>query len=248
MHRFILSVAACALLTVAVSAADVWETPKPFIEWSDKELEKVMTDSPWAGKGSLTHARAGAGFGPVPDWKLIVAVRSALPMKQAIVREDVGAGGTIRPEHQQLLGAPEQAYVISISGIPQALGPQLQTTADQAQLRRKDKDPIMAAQASVIMIGKDGKPVAMAPPPAPRPQIVLVQRGGGGRGGGGVGSFGAPPRDDSGVTVTLLLAFPKDDPITADDREFEFASVIGTYNVKRTFKLKDMTFGGELAL
>ena len=48
--------------------------------------------------------------------------------------------------------------------------------------------------------------------------------------------------------MTLVLGFPKTTPITAQDQEFEFSTVLGSYNVKRTFKLKDMVFMGALAL
>ena len=63
-------VAAWAAMVLVASAADVWET-KPFTEWSDKEVEKLLIDSPWAGKASLTHAREGANLG-LPDWKLML--------------------------------------------------------------------------------------------------------------------------------------------------------------------------------
>ena len=53
-----------SLLAAVASAAAVWDT-KPFMEWSDKDMEKLLTDSPWAGKATLTHEREGANLGPV---------------------------------------------------------------------------------------------------------------------------------------------------------------------------------------
>ena len=29
------------------------------MEWSDKDMEKLLTDSPWAGKATMTHERRG---------------------------------------------------------------------------------------------------------------------------------------------------------------------------------------------
>ena len=52
-------IAGCVLGCAVLSAADVWDT-KPYAQWTDKEVEKILTDSPWAGKASLTHARQGA--------------------------------------------------------------------------------------------------------------------------------------------------------------------------------------------
>jgi hypothetical protein len=97
-------------------------------------------------------------------------------------------------------------------------------------------------QATAMLFDKDGNPVETPQASAPAAEIVRVQRGGGGRGGVGGGG------QDDGVTATLLLGFPKDDAITAEDNEFEVITVIGAYNVKRTFKLKDMVFNGALAM
>ncbi len=236
------SVAVWALALAAVAAAEVWDT-KPFLEWSDKDVEKVLTDSPWAGKAALTHARQGANLGTVPEWKLVVALRSALPVRQALVRGDVGAGGALQPQHEQLLASAEGFYVIALSGIPRSLAPQLQTVADAAVLRRRGKDPIAATQGSAVMVDKDGRPAAFHDPrTAPGLQIVPVLQRGGGRGGAG----GAA--DTSGITATLVLGFPTADPITAADQEFDFTTQIGAYNVKKTFKLRDMLFRGALAL
>jgi hypothetical protein len=224
----------------AAGAAGVWDT-KPFTQWTDKELEKVLTDSPWAGNASLTHARQGANLGSVPDWKIVIAIRSALPMKQALVRGEIGPGGTLTAQHQGVLAATEPFYLVSIGGIPRNFLPQLQAVADAALLKPKGKAPIAATQASAMMFDKDGKPVPSASILSLRPQFVRVAQRGGARGGGGFA-------DNSGITATLVLGFPKDAPLAATDQEFEVTTVIGTYNVKKTFKLKDMVFMGALAL
>jgi len=232
----------------ALGAAGVWDT-KPYAEWTDKDVDKVMTDSPWAGKGSLTHAREGANLGSVPDWELVVAVRSALPFKQAIVRRQIGLKGTPTPEHEGLLAATEEFYVVSLGGIPRALAPQLQKVADAAELRRRGKEPLKATQGSMMMFDKNGLQISRAT--FDEPQILRVaQRGGGGGGarGGGFGAGAGGGQDNSGITATLVLGFPKTTPITAADNEFEFGTTIGNYHVKRTFKLKDMVFKGQLAL
>ena len=37
------------LFALCMWAADFWAT-KPFTDWSEKEVQKVLTDSPWVGK------------------------------------------------------------------------------------------------------------------------------------------------------------------------------------------------------
>lgn len=251
-----------AVMAVVVSAAGVWDE-KPFTQWSDKDVDKLLTDSPWAGKGSLTHERAGSNLGPVPEWKLIISVRSALPMKQALLRKQLGAGVTPSAEQEAALAVPDARYVLAIGGIPRSLQPQLTKSAQSAQLRVHGRQPISATDASVFLFDKDGK---LVPPPAPAsptpPQASLpggalivpaAQRGGGGggfggggfgRGGVGGGGFG---EDKSGITATLIVEFPRTNAITVADQEVELSTVIGNYAVKHTFKLKDMMYKGALA-
>src|ERR1700733_2327727 len=50
---------------LALWAADVWQA-KPFTEWSDKDIAKIMSDSPWAKKVSVTLPTSGRGGGGPP--------------------------------------------------------------------------------------------------------------------------------------------------------------------------------------
>src|SRR5688500_13617773 len=184
MRRTGIVLAVWAMTWAAATAAGVWDA-KPFAQWTDKELEKVLTDSPWAGKASLTHAREGANLGSVPDWKLIIAVRSALPLRQALVRGDIGVGGTLTAQHQTLLATEEPLYLVSIGGIPRTFVPQLQAVADAAAIKPKGRAAIMASQASAMMFDKNGRPVPTASLTTQAQTVRVAQRGG--RGGAGSG-------------------------------------------------------------
>jgi hypothetical protein len=252
-----------AVMAVALSAAAFWEE-KPFTQWSEKDAEKILTDSPWAGKASITHEKAGADLGPVPDWKLIVSVRSATPVRQAMARQQLLAGAEASPDLESNLATPHPRYAFAIAKIPQFYRTQLAKSAQVATLKLKGKS-VNATEASVMLLDKDGNVVQ---PPAPGPggpgrgrqqastgvQIVPVAQRGGGGGGFGGGGFGGGGfggggfgEDKSGITATLFLEFPKGDPITLADGEVELSTVIGTYQVKKTFKLKEMVFKGMLA-
>jgi hypothetical protein len=240
-------------MSVAVSAANVWDE-KPFTQWTDKDVQKVTTDSPWAGKASLTHEREGANLGPVPDWKLVISVRSALPIKQALLRKQLGPGAAPSPEQESDLSKADARYVLAISNIPRTYLQQLTKSAQMAQLRPKGKPAISATDASVYLFDKNGR-VITEPPPGAKPQastavqlVPVAQRGGGFGGGGFGGGFGSGQQDNSGITATLILEFPRTAALTAHDGEVELWTVIGGYGVKRTFKLKDMVFKGVLAL
>ena len=259
MKTLKLSAIFCAAMAVTLSAAAVWEE-KPFMQWSAKDVEKILTESPWAGKASLTHEKAGADLGPVPDWKVIISVRSATPIRQALARRQLLAGGTASPELEANLAVPHPRYAFAISGIPQFYRTSLGKSAQAATMKLKGM-LIMATEASALLYDKEGNVVQ---PPAPAPggpgrgrqqastevQIIPVaQRGGGGGGfGGGGGGFGGGGFEDkSGITATLFLEFPKTDPIVPLDGDVELSVVIGGYQLKKTFKLKEMVYKGALA-
>ena len=243
-----------AVAVALASAAEVWET-KPFPEWSDKDIEKLMNDSPWAGKASLTHAAGGGERGPVPEWKVIVAVRSALPIRQAFVRRSLGPGVAPTPEVEKILATSPTIYVIALGGFSRMQQMALGKAGQATVLKPKGKDPIPASAGSVMLLDKDGNPM---PTPAPRGRqasagdlqiLTVAQRGGGGfgGGGGGVGGGGGFGGANDGSTAMLIVEFPKTTAITAADGEVEVATVVDRYNVKKTFKLKDMMFQGSFA-
>jgi hypothetical protein len=238
----------------------VWES-KPFTDWTDKETQAVLTDSPWAGKGSLTHARAGGSGGAVPDWKITVSWRTALPIRQALVRQQIGQGGKLAPEQQAILTAADPHYIIAVEGVPGMYAGAFQAIGMQTTLERDGKAPIAPTQGVVQLFDKKGKPIEQLPqrgggrPGAVAPSLSAGAPapgqgpGGGGRGGGGrAGGFGGFGGGDDGSTATMIFGFPKTDPITAADKEVEFSTTIGAYHLKRKFHVKDMVLNGEPSL
>ncbi len=244
-----------SLLAAVASAAADWDT-KPFMEWSDKDVQKLLTDSPWAGKASLTHEREGANLGPVPEWHLIVSVRSAEPIRRAVARQLLAGGLPASPDLEANLAAPYPRYAIAIAKIPQFYLTQLQKSAQGTVLRVKGQN-LSPIGGAVQLLDKNGKEVQPPPARGPQPkpqasagvQIVPVAQGGGGFGGGGFGGggFGGGGFKDDGTTATMILEFPKVEGLTSSDGEVEVTTVIGGYKIKRIFKLKEMMFKGALA-
>lgn len=50
------------LAGMALWAADVW-VAKPYTEWTDKDIQKIMSDSPWSKRVTVTFEFAGGGGG-----------------------------------------------------------------------------------------------------------------------------------------------------------------------------------------
>ncbi len=106
------------LAAASARAAEFWET-KPFTAWSDLELQQVLTNSPWSQAVGVTLPAFIPGTSI--DLRLLLSWRSALPMKQAMVRSAIGAAGTVSPTQQEVLGRAEEGYVLTLAGMPAAL-------------------------------------------------------------------------------------------------------------------------------
>jgi hypothetical protein len=242
MRRLAFGVALSMAAVGALSAAGFWET-KPFATWSDKELQEVLTDSPWSrtvnvvlntvgragggdAEGAGGGARGGGGGGGIdndggggggrragsrgggypvvpPQLKLLVSWRSAQPMKQAAVRNQVGMGGAVPEEMQQALERTEPIYVVTLSGLPVRYQRMLGDMKAGTFLKRGKQAAIAATEAGA---------------------------------------------QQTAAGIVVVFGFPKEDAITIDDKEIEFVTRLGTFDIKKKFGLKDMVFHGKLEL
>jgi hypothetical protein len=93
----VLVVLVIAVLTVR--AEDFW-IKKPWNQWSKDECNKILTDSPWSRKwskasvtvsaalpGSSGQSSEGAGGEKSPEVFYYVQLRSSLPVREAVVRQ-----------------------------------------------------------------------------------------------------------------------------------------------------------------
>jgi hypothetical protein len=95
------------------------------------------------GSGRGGGGSRGVGFPtPVPQLKLTLSWRSALPMKEALVRDQVGAGGIIPAETQDVLSRGESLYVVTIMGLPTRYARSLDSMKAETFLKRNNKPPI----------------------------------------------------------------------------------------------------------
>ncbi len=208
-------------------AADFWK--KPFMQWSDKDVMKMTTDSPWAKSASVSMtgpaapAVAPGGFGGgapggpqgggVPDFappsfEVVARWQTALPIRQALVRLKYGAEADKSPDAQKVLAEEERSYEIVLSG-PLA-----------AFLPGKPEDSAKALTEVTALSSRRTGEI--------KPSQIEV---------------GKPGR-----SMDVLFVFPRSMPFTVDDQEVEFSTKLGTSKVKYKFKLKDMVFDGKLEM
>ncbi len=254
MKKACLSVLVALLFGAAtLIGAEFWEKKK-YPEWTEKEVRKMLSDSPWArpveirldamgagrggggargrrggGGGGFPDASVGTGMGggvdegggggmgrgggiPTPDVIPTVTVhvrwRTALPIKQALVRARFGDEASSSPEAAKFLSAQETHCIVEIAGVP---APMLRAKPDElkagAQLRIKDKPPIQAVD---IKAGRDQN----------RVNLYLVF-----------------PRGQDGAPL-----------IAVEDKEVEVVLKAGQLDIRRKFRLKEMIFDGKLEI
>jgi hypothetical protein len=219
------------LFAFCLMAADFWQ--KPYTEWSDKDLQKMIANSPWAhtisiSSGPIVAPDAGGGGGgrgggrggpqggggadaPIPGTRepeIAARWQSALPIRQAFVRLKYGAEADKSDDAKKYLEKEPMTYEIILSG---PLQPFLRgkpddvakTLSDVTFLTTKEKG---AVKSTSIQVGK------------------------------------------SGASMDVLISFPRSTPYTVDDKDVEFSTKLGTSTVKIKFHLKDMVYNGKLEM
>ena len=218
------------LIGAGLVAADFW-VEKDFTTWSDKEVSKMLDDSPWAKQvriivsGGLAEGQGpqlipqGAGvtggqpsratqFDRIQRAEVTVTWASAQPIKQASVLQAFGLGAPISAGGQQVLDRSEPAYVVIVTDLPMAfswLAGTGEVLKSETVLLRKDRTPIAPVDIRLFNSAET-------------------------------------------QSLTLVVQFPRTDPITLDDKDVEFITKLGADEIKKKFKLSDMVFAGQLAL
>jgi hypothetical protein len=237
------------LITAAVLlAADVW-TKAP-ADWSPKDVEKILTDSPWADRMQIETGQRGM-IGNADDGKgamqgnltapVTVMWRTALPIRQAIAKSNPTPANENEPTVSVLL----------LSGFPG------QFRADASDVAKLTADTVIKVKGK-----PDIHPTTVELPPAPAfaskggpgapgavvPGGAAPAAGAGGGKGGAKGGFGGGPSGFGGGTFNLVMAFPKNLGLAVEDKEFELQTKVGKMTIRKKFKLQDMVYSGKLEL
>ena len=244
-----------ALLPVALFAAEAWEA-KPFEAWSDKDLQKVVSNSPWArqtralltGAAARENGPAASGVGDASTNQVAGAGAG---------RGSGGAGGAGRlgaaPSDFDPTGQAGQQ-----PGVPVIIRWQTALPLRQAQMRGKygkeaatspDSQKFLAQEPMLYVVSVAGLPGAMVSGGAGDQAKQNIARS------ASLTAKGKEPLRPLGVefvpngsAVDVLIGFPRTIPLTLEDQEVEFSSQIGPAAVKYKFKLKDMLLHGKLEL
>jgi hypothetical protein len=231
--------------------SEVWNA-KPAAEWTDADIERILTKSPWVketavsftpgspgggagggggGRGGGGGGRGGGGKGggggmggggAAPQFKAIVRWESARPILDA----------RKKPLPPQIAAN----YIITVSGLPMTGGarPGQKSGARSKFLPEQEGQPPAAGdqaqrrQAMLARIKESSKLTVKGKDPA-APNAVDMS-----------------PNQQSPV---IVLGFSREAlPLTAADKEVVFTTKVGPFEVKAKFALKDMLYQGKLEL
>jgi len=216
------------LEALAHASGEFWNDKTPG-EWSDKEIERLLTKSPWAREasaemnfsgmsapdsggrgGGMPGGRGGGppmgGGGPggpgggMPNMKATVRWESAEPVREASKR--------------QFPSDPQGSYVTAVSGSMPRGG-----AGRESAGRVPPQNMIQGLRETTVLQRKGGNAIA--------PVHIETASGDG----------------------TVLFDFPNDaGPISPHDKEVLFRTRMGPFELKVKFVPKEMRYRGKLAL
>jgi hypothetical protein len=238
--------AALFLSPLTLCAADVW-VAKPYTAWSDKDIRKIMTDSPWSRSVSvildvipLGALLRGRGSAPAPNGPGIAETGGGL---------GVGGPQGVQSPPPVPPGPPKTTVIVrwqSATVVQQALvKAQYGDKAGSSPEAQKRLEPNAAyyiiavgnlpasqklrdAEARKALLGMTTLTVNGRDHPIAARDVVYVEAGEG--------------------MIEARFLFPRDFVLTADDKEVEFATMFGKAAVKAKFNLKSMVINGKLGL
>jgi hypothetical protein len=238
--------------------ADFWQQKK-FMEWSDKDVNRLLSDSPWCkpvsvalqsggggGGGGRGGGRGGRGGGGGMPTTVDASQGSAGGMGGG-GRGGGGEGGEMGGGGEGGVTPTITVSVRWLTALPvkqanwrSRLGDAVETSAEaKASLEKKEESYI---------VGLLGLPARMATMEPDKFKEMLKSKTSLNRKGKDPLTPAAVDVRQQDQSLVILYQFAKKDPIVLDDKEVEFSSTIGALSFKKKFKLKDMVYNGDLAL
>jgi hypothetical protein len=115
-RQFAVNIVAVLLVAGTLFGQEFWDK-KQYPTWTNEEVTRLTTNSPWAKELKVT---AGG-----QDVNLMITWLTAMPIKQAFLKERMDAGGILADSAKEIMADKEDYYAIGVTGIPKDLARQL---------------------------------------------------------------------------------------------------------------------------
>lgn len=232
---------------VSLLAADFWQG-KAYTEWSDKDLHRMISNSPWA------HAISISGGGDM--MRSGGSNRRSMGEAGSTMNDDGGFGGPGGGGGRRR-GNPSDDTPSAPPPLEMVIRWQSALPVRQALVRMKYGSEAATSPEAKKILGEDGEVYVIAVTGVTRGML---------RGQGDAlkqslmehasltakGKDAVKPADvrigQSGRAIEAYFLFPRTAAFTLDDKEIEFGAKFEGVNLKQKFHLKEMIFDGKLAL
>jgi hypothetical protein len=245
---------------VALWAADFWQT-KPFTSWDQKEAQKLLLDSPWARRVSISLAtnpqsggkgggRGGRGGGGPAGDSIDPGIAGGAPgATPGIAETGGGRGGGFGAGSSDtgVAQVPSLALLVSFrSALPlrQALA-KIKYGAEAGTSPEAKK--LVEDKQEYYIVGVAGLPVYVQPHDDDDKKRILIQTLLSAKGKDPLTAMDVQFSMD-GRNVDAYFIFPRTTEFTPNDKEVEFNTKVGGLTIKDRFNLKNMVINGKLEM
>jgi hypothetical protein len=233
------------LFALCAWAADFWQ--KPPDQWSDKDVQKMLTNSPWAREYTLSLP-PGQGFGDAgggaPEGGGGGGGRGGRGGGGGGGGEGGGGGGA--PGSTNVQQMPPQVIVRWQSALPIRQAFVRVKFGAQAGTSPEAKQIVDRAEMEYVIVLSGNLKRLLMPSPTLQKDFMAVSE---------LSVKGKDPVRPSAVDIALqqdandmVFHFPRTTPFTADDKEIEFETKFGQIPIKVKFKPKEMVYSGKLEM
>lgn len=238
--RFGVVFAAC---TATVFAAQRWGS-KPYTEWSSEDVERLLTDSPWAKQASASFgAPEREEMGVTPPAGASGPPGSQAPVTRSSSRgvsDGKWDGGVSRNVDGELPTLPVTVRWESALPVRQALL-RSRDAGGNAPVAESDKNYIVTV---IGLVSRGAGANAESDLQQLQDQLMRTS---------GILRKAKPPITPEAVKIdsstgAIHILFPRTNPIALNDKEVTFATQFGSMKVRQRFRLKDMVYRGKLEL
>jgi hypothetical protein len=228
-----------ALGAVPVLGADNWNK-KPE-EWSDKDIQKLLTNSPWAKDATVNFDMQGMGGGPPGGMGGPPGGGMGGP-----------PGGGMGGPPGGGMGGPPGRGMDGPPGMPEIHALVRWESALPIRAALKEASESKSNQYVIRVTGLRTMPRRDSGGQGPNPadmqarmkEATRLER----KGKDPIPASSAA-RDETGNSLSLLFTFEAEsDPIQLKDKEVVFVTRMGLLQMKAKFVLKDMVYQGKLEL
>jgi len=250
MKKLALFAAAVCLCAVAILlAADPWQS-KPYTEWSEKDIQKVLTNSPWSRALSVSSGQQSSAGNTIgrDDGSSRPAGASA-STGPGMMQPNGQESGVARDRMGDIYSQGTESNSIVLMVVWQSAMP-----VRQALVRRRfGTEGAGSADAKKFLDEHANYLIAVSgiTPQMVRAQLAksaILEKT----------TLAAKGKDalhatdilisPSGKVTEAVFVFPKTAVFALEDKEVEFSTQIGAVEVRNKFRLKDMVVNGALQL